>query len=172
MKNRHALKAVAVMLITLAGCAGSRISSDFSSLPRNTQQPITAEQKRVTQTALSLMGTPYRFGGGTPDGFDCTGFVGYVYRKSAGLVLPRESHDLVKTGEEVSGEELHPADIVYFKIEHQKPLHVGIYLGNGKFIHAPSRRGKVNIQNLDQDYWKSRYLGARRFVLNNVAARR
>ena len=165
MKPRHALKVMGVMLITLAGCAGTHTPSDFSTLPSTAKQPVTAVQEGVIRTALSLLGTPYHFGGTTPEGFDCTGFVGYVYRNSAGMALPRESHDLVRAGKHVPAAELLPADIVYFKIERQKPLHVGIYLGDGKFIHAPSRRGKVNIQNLGQDYWKSRYLGARRIVL-------
>ena len=153
------------MLMTLAGCAGTRTPIDFSSLSGAPEQPITSVQKDVIQAALSLLGTPYRFGGTTPEGFDCTGFVNYVYRKSAGMTLPRESHDLVRAGKQIPAAKLLPADIVYFMIEYQKPLHVGIYLGDGKFIHAPSRRGRVNIQSLNQDYWKSRYLGARRFAL-------
>jgi cell wall-associated NlpC family hydrolase len=164
MKPRLTLKWI-VMLVALAGCAGTRTPADFSSLHHTPKQSLTSVQKDVIQTALSLLGTPYRFGGTTPEGFDCTGFVDYVYRKSVSMTLPRESHDLVQAGKLVSVAELHPADIVYFKIELQRPLHIGIYLGDGKFIHAPSRRGKVNIQNLSQDYWKSRYLGARRFVL-------
>jgi cell wall-associated NlpC family hydrolase len=67
-------------------------------------------------------------------------------------------------GKSVSASDLLQADLVYFRIENQKPLHVGIYLGDGKFIHAPSAGGKVNIQSMGQEYWKSRYLGARRIV--------
>jgi cell wall-associated NlpC family hydrolase len=114
--------------------------------------------------ALSLLGAPYRFGGTTPEGFDCTGFISYVFRHSAGMMLPRESHSLVRTGRPVSAKDLQPADLVYFKIERQKPLHVGIYIGEGRFIHAPSSGGKVNIQDLKGDYWKKRYLGARRVI--------
>jgi len=164
MKLKHALRMIGMMLITLVGCASSHTPSDFPSLPSVTKQPVTSVQEGVIQTALSLLGTPYRFGGMTPEGFDCTGFVNYVYRNSAGLVLPRESHDLVRAGEHVSAVDLLPADIIYFRIEHQKPLHVGIYLGDGRFIHAPSTRGKVNIQSLSLDYWKRHYLGARRVV--------
>jgi cell wall-associated NlpC family hydrolase len=165
MKHGHVLKAVVAMLVTLVSCAGSHTPTDFSSLSNAAKQPVTSVQKGVIRTALSLKGTPYRFGGMTPEGFDCTGFVNYVYRNSAGIVLPRESHDLVRAGKHVPAADLLPADIVYFKIEHQKPLHIGIYLGDGKFIHAPSTRGKVNIQSLSLNYWKSRYLGARRIVL-------
>jgi cell wall-associated NlpC family hydrolase len=167
MKTGHVVKTVAMVLV-LAGCTGSRTSSNFLPFSTAPNQTVTSAQKGVSQTALSLLGTPYRFGGTTPEGFDCSGFVNYVYRKSAGMMLPRESHDLVRAGKQVSATNLLPADIVYFKIEHQKPLHVGIYLGGGKFIHAPSRRGKVNIQSLDQDYWKTRYLGARRIFSDEV----
>ena len=165
MKAGPSLNVVVVMLVALVGCAGTRTPTDFSSLPSAPKQAVTPAQQGVIQTALSLLGTPYRFGGTTPQGFDCTGFVNYVYRKSAGMTLPRESHDMVRSGKQVLVPELHPADIVYFKIELQRSLHIGIYLGDGKFIHAPSSRGKVNIQNLSQDYWKSRYQGARRFGL-------
>lgn len=149
------------------GCASHPVPpSDFSSLHSDTEQRSSSVQEIVIRKALSLLGTPYLFGGMTPEGFDCTGFINYVYRTSASIALPRESHDLVRAGEPVSVADLRPADIVYFRIERQKPLHAGIYLGAGKFIHAPSTGGKVNIQNLSQDYWKSRYLGGRRIVLD------
>lgn len=166
------MKVMGVVLIILVGCASSHTQSDFSSLTSVMEQPFTSVQESVLQTALSLLGTPYRFGGVTPEGFDCTGFVNYVYRNSAGIALPRESHDLVQAGEPVTAADLRPADIVYFRIERQKPLHVGIYLGDGKFIHAPSTRGKVNIQSLRLDYWRSRYLGARRIISDEVHATR
>ena len=150
-------------LVFLAGCAGSPPRTDFSQLPRDDEQSFTPIQKDVIETARALLGTPYRFGGTTPKGFDCSGFVGYVFQRAAHLSLPRETHEMVLAGKPVSVTELEPADLVYFKIEHQKPLHVGIYIGDGKFIHAPSTRGRVNVQHLDRDFWKDRYLGARRF---------
>jgi cell wall-associated NlpC family hydrolase len=155
MKPRPILGIITVLLIALSGCAGSPPRAERSSTP---------VQKEVIKTAHALLGSPYKYGGMTPEGFDCSGFVGYVYRNAAGVALPRETHALVRTGRPVSVAELRPADLVYFKIEHQKPLHVGIYLGEGTFIHSPSTRGKVNIQRLDQDYWKDRYLGARRLL--------
>jgi len=153
----------AVLLMTLTGCAGSPTRPDFLSSAGRTGRPIPVRES-VIQIARSLLGTPYRFGGKTPEGFDCTGFVGYVYQNSAGIALPRDSHHLIRMGKTVSATDLLPADLVYFRIEHQKPLHVGIYLGDGIFIHAPSSGGKVNIQRMSQGYWKSRYLGARRIV--------
>jgi cell wall-associated NlpC family hydrolase len=155
---------MAVIWIALAGCATGPARPDFSSLRSGSERPSTPVQGNVIKTAQSLLGTPYQYGGTTPEGFDCSGFINYVFRHAAGLALPRITHDLARAGKPVSVAELRPTDLVYFKIERQKPLHVGIYLGEGKFIHSPSRRGKVNIQTLDQDYWKDRYLGARRLL--------
>jgi cell wall-associated NlpC family hydrolase len=153
-----------IVALLLSGCASGRPPSDFSSLSGRSEPAPTPKQARVIKIARSLIGVPYRFGGETPKGFDCSGFVGYVFRKAAGVDLPRVSHDQARAGKAVSVDDLKPADIVYFKIEHQKPLHVGIYLGRGRFIHAPSTRGRVNIQRLNFDYWKKRYRGARRVI--------
>ena len=152
------------LLAVLAGCGGGRTLSDFSSLSGDPSRPFTAVQESVIATARSLLGVPYRFGGTTPEGFDCSGYVGYVYRQSAGIELPRMTHDLARAGRPVTVADLRPADLVYFKIERQKPLHVGIYMGDGKFIHSPSARGRVNIQDMNMDYWRTRYLGARRVI--------
>jgi len=163
MSSGRLLAVMLVLLIALLGCAGHHKLPDFSSL--SDQQTVTTPaQKGVIKTAFSLLGAPYRFGGMTPEGFDCTGFINYVYRHSLGIALPRESHSLILVGKPISGRDLRPADLVYFKIERQKPLHVGIYIGGGKFIHAPSSKGKVNIQSLGLDYWKNRYMGARRII--------
>jgi cell wall-associated NlpC family hydrolase len=164
MDLRRTVGVITVLLIVLSGCAGSRSGQDFSLLRNGSEPPSTPVQAKVIKTAHSLLGVPYKYGGTTPEGFDCSGFINYVFRHAAGLALPRITHDLARAGKPVSVAELRPTDLVYFKIERQKPLHVGIYLGEGKFIHSPSRRGKVNIQTLDQDYWKDRYLGARRLL--------
>lgn len=155
---------IAVLWISLAGCAGSPVRPDFSALHGDSQRSSKPVQRDVIRTARSLLGTPYKYGGTTPEGFDCSGFVQYVYRTAARVLLPRMTHDLIRSGKPIRPGQLRPADLVYFKIEHQKPLHVGIYLGDGAFIHAPSAHGKVNIQRLDQVYWKDRYLGARRVL--------
>jgi cell wall-associated NlpC family hydrolase len=122
------------------------------------------QQKYVVQTALSLLGTPYRYGGATPKGFDCSGFVKYVFKASVGIKLPRIARNQVKVGQFISARNLRQADILYFKIRGQKSLHVGIYLGKGKFIHAPSSGGKVNIQNLKTRYWGKQFRGGRRVI--------
>ncbi len=128
-------------------------------------RPVTDVRKRVIETATALLGTPYKFGGTTPDGFDCTGYVAYVFRKTIGLSLPRTSLEQIQSGEPLSSRHLQPGDLVYFRIDRKKvDLHLGIYLGDGRFIHAPSSGGAVNVQSLGIEYWRSRFLGARRVL--------
>lgn len=110
------------------------------------------------------MGVPYKWGGETPDGFDCSGYVAYVFREAIGKKLPRQVVDQIETGKAVSRSNLKPADLVYFWVREKKQLHIGIYIGGGRFIHAPSASGVINIQSLDIVYWKIRYQGARRVI--------
>ncbi len=118
----------------------------------------------MVQTAKGLIGIPYRFGGTTPAGFDCSGYVAYVFKKSANVSLPRLATDQIKMGRGIPYARLRPADIVYFWIREKKLWHVGIYIGDYQFIHAPATGGKVNIQNINIRYWKSRYMGGRRVL--------
>ena len=148
----------------LSGCGHPPVRADFAALRADDGRPLNASQDTVIKISRSLLGTPYRFGGITPEGFDCSGFINYVYRNALGLTLPRMAKDLRHSGVAIPVSDLRPADLVFFKIERQKPLHVGIYLGQGRFIHAPSSGGRVNIQELEMNYWKDRFLGARRLI--------
>ncbi|MFQ5779822.1 MAG: C40 family peptidase [Nitrospiria bacterium] len=150
--------------MVIGGCGDGHNLRDISVLSDDTRQPASPLPQKVIQTAHTLLGTPYRFGGTTPKGFDCSGLVYYVFRHAAGLTLPRTTRQLIHAGRPIRPNRLSPADLVFFKIERQKSLHIGIYIGNGKFIHAPSSGGKVNIQRLTVKYWKRRYLGARRVL--------
>ena len=117
----------------------------------------------LTDYALSLIGTPYKYGGNSPDtGFDCSGFVGYVYRETQGLVLPRSSQSLAAQGRDLNQDELAAGDLVFFNTRRKKFSHVGIYLGDNTFVHAPSRGGSVRIDSLENVYWRKHYNGARR----------
>lgn len=117
----------------------------------------------LTDYAQSLIGTPYKYGGNSPDtGFDCSGFVGHVYREMRGLNLPRSSQSLAAQGSDLNQAELVAGDLVFFNTRRKKFSHVGIYLGDNTFIHAPSRGGFVRIDYLTQDYWRRHYNGARR----------
>lgn len=116
--------------------------------------------------ALSMLGTPYKFGSSNPDkGMDCSGFVKHVYKESAGISLPRSAKDMSKEGEAVAERDLQPGDLVFFNTRKQPNSHVGIYVGEGEFIHASSTRHKeVTLSRMDQHYWATRFNGARRVL--------
>ncbi|HRD72500.1 MAG TPA: C40 family peptidase [Aquimonas sp.] len=115
--------------------------------------------------ALSLVGTPYRYGGNTPEsGFDCSGLIGYVFRTSLSLVLPRTTGALFQAaGEQIAPSELRTGDLVFFG-SRRDVSHAGIYVGESRFVHAPSSGGTVRLDHLDSAYWKARFLGARRVL--------
>lgn len=114
----------------------------------------------IVDIAYKYMGVPYVWGGSTPDGFDCSGFVQFVYRE-AGFDIPRTADVQFEVGDEIGCGCEAPGDMVFFETYTQGASHVGIYIGEGEFIHASSR-GDVRISSLDEDYFKARYLGARR----------
>jgi cell wall-associated NlpC family hydrolase len=128
--------------------------------PRN---PVSANA--VLMRALSLVGTPYRYGGNTPQsGFDCSGLVNYVYRDMLDLKLPRTSRELAQVqGPKIAPEWLAAADLVFFG-SRGSVSHVGIYVGEGRFVHAPSTGGTVRLDHLDGAYWRDHYSGARRVL--------
>lgn len=119
----------------------------------------SARAQAIVDTALQFLGTPYRNGGADPDGFDCSGFVHYVFAQ-AGLAVPRTVEAQSHAGAEVG--DLAPGDLVFFRTSGRGPTHVGIALGQDRFIHAPSSRGEVRIEPLARPYWAERYLEARR----------
>ncbi|MEO6064505.1 MAG: C40 family peptidase, partial [Lysobacterales bacterium] len=119
----------------------------------------------VLQSALSFTGIRYRYGGASPlTGFDCSGFVGYVFRESAGLKLPRASYQMASVdGRKLSREELKAGDLVFFA-QRKRVNHVGIYLGDGRFIHAPSTGGRVRTDELSNNYWRKRFVNGKRVL--------
>ena len=120
--------------------------------------------KTVTR-ALDLLGIRYRRGGSLPEtGFDCSGFVGYVFREGLGMVLPRTSREISKSGEMVNKSDLQPGDLVFFNTLRRAFSHVGIYLGDHRFVHAPASGGAVRIEDMRSRYWDKRYSGARRIA--------
>ena len=124
-----------------------------------------AAANAVLMRAISLVGTPYRYGGNTPDGgFDCSGLVNYVYRDMLDLRLPRSSRDLAAVqGPRLAPERLAPADLVFFGAN-GSVSHVGNYVGEGRFVHAPSTGGTVRLDHLDGPYWRDHYSGAKRVL--------
>lgn len=120
----------------------------------------------VSMYALSLVGTPYRLGGNSPQtGMDCSGFVGHVFRQTAGMQLPRDSLAISQFAQPLERDELQPGDLVFFDTLNRAYSHVGIYLGDDRFVHASSSRsGGVMVSRLGDPYWRARFNGARRLV--------
>ncbi len=136
------------------------------SLQRRILSRVTSFTDRATNLAIeamSLIGIHYRRGGTSPqNGLDCSGLVRYVFREANGTELPRTSAEMSKLGEQVDKSQLQPGDLVFFNTLKRTFSHVGIYLGDNKFIHAPSSGGAVRIESMDLAYWKARFNGARR----------
>lgn len=137
-----------VVLVALGGCAGS--------------PPVAVEHAgdRAARVALDQVGTPYRYGGSSPSGFDCSGLVHYSYRQ-AGKSVPRTTSGLWDALAPVANRDLRAGDLLFFEIE-GKMSHVGLYIGNGRFVHAPSSGRTVEIERLDSDFYRQAYLRAGR----------
>lgn len=121
--------------------------------------PVAARlAESVTINAIGLVGTPYRYGGNSPKGgFDCSGLIGYVYREGAGVALPRTVRTIAEgPWPQVPVDRLVSGDLVFFAIDGRALSHAGIYVGEGRFVHAPSSGGTVRLDRLDADYWSRR----------------
>jgi cell wall-associated NlpC family hydrolase len=130
------------------------------------EQPVSdwkAKTQEVIMNALSLTGIKYKFGGNSPEtGFDCSGFVRYVFHNAANLTLPPTARAISQLGKTVKKDELQPGDLVFFNTLKSAFSHVGIYIGDNKFIHAPSSGKVVRVENMQTGYWSSRFNGAQR----------
>ena len=149
------------LLLLLGACA-----SGPSQRARQARAPDSVAANGVLIRAIGLVGTPYRYGGDSPEGgFDCSGLVQFVFRDSAGLRLPRSTRELVAMdAPEVGREDLQPGDLVFFRPGGGGASHIGIYVGEGRFVHAPSSGGTVRLDQLDSSYWRSAWAGARRIL--------
>ena len=159
---RTAWAALLATLVLLAGCAsapaGSQRARTAAAAPR-----LSAEQSSdIAIHALGLVGTPYRYGGNTPDsGFDCSGLIGYVYQNRAGSAPPRTVAQLDRWGQPIPEQSLRTGDLVVFG-KGRAPSHAGIYVGEGRFVHAPSRGGTVRLDRLDSKHWSAQNAAFRR----------
>ncbi|MFA6011079.1 MAG: NlpC/P60 family protein [Desulfobacteraceae bacterium] len=133
-------------------------------------QPFEMDETELSQTQSVILkefnvwkGTPYRMGGNTMRGVDCSGFVKHIYNKLFSLDVPRSSREFMSTGQRIDKDELKPGDLIVFS-PRSYPSHVGIYIGNNKFIHASRNRG-VSMADLDQRYWKKAFRMARRLIV-------
>jgi cell wall-associated NlpC family hydrolase len=186
MASANALVTVAMAAIAVALALGPNVSfaaetrgdepsSTSADNPPSTMRRIEKNLRKavdgaseISSIALSLIGVDYKFGGNTPDqGLDCSGFVRYVFQQATGINLPRTSREQAKIGQSVSKDQLQPGDLVFFNTRRFQFSHVGVYLGDNRFVHSPSRGGSVEIVDLDNKYWTKAFNGARR-VLGSV----
>jgi murein DD-endopeptidase len=144
-----------VILLLLAGLTGCASTPPESAEPPVVHQP-------VLDIAVSELGTPYRYGGSTPRGFDCSGLVYFAYYKT-GIRVPRSTMAQYRHARPVALNNLQPGDLVFFRTAHRSVSHVGIYAGNARFIHAPSRGRVVSYDSLNDPYWKKRLVAAGRY---------
>lgn len=134
----------------------------IATQPAGTDKPASGRIQSVLKRALALLGTPYRWGGTSTDGFDCSGLVGYVFRSALGIELPRVSRDMANSGERIERASLSAGDLVFFSRRGARVDHVGIYVGNGQFVHAPRTGKDVMVSDLDKGYWSGKFMQARR----------
>ena len=124
--------------------------------------------QKLLGKAMQLIGVKYRFGGTNPEtGLDCSGYVQSVYKSSVGVNLPRTASEQARIGERIATSEVRPGDMVFFNTRGFNNSHVGIYVGNGMFVHAPNSRSRVRFDSLESGYWKTKFTGVRR--VNNPA---
>jgi cell wall-associated NlpC family hydrolase len=145
-----------LLIAALAGCAGS---------PEVAEAPTTRASNETARKAVAFareaIGAPYRYGGDTPAGFDCSGLVRYSYGR-AGIRMPRATPAQRNATTLISVRRLRPGDLLFFDQDGKKASHVGIYLGDGRFVHAPSTGGRVRTDSLSAEYWKRYFVEARR----------
>lgn len=160
--------ALAVLLLAVAGPSVQAAETDQAPDQNRVLARISSFTDRATNLAIeamSLIGIHYRRGGNSPEnGLDCSGMVRYVFKQSNDIDLPRTSAEMSRVGDQVEKNDLQPGDLVFFNTVRRAFSHVGIYLGDNKFIHAPTPGSAVRIESMDLAYWKARFNGARRVL--------
>ena len=168
---------LALLAAWLAGCVAQpvRTSDDDAEPPQvsglgndDNGEPVLlrASANEVLIRAIGLVGTPYRYGGNTPEGgFDCSGLVAYVFREATGLQLPRSTREQIAyPARSIGRDDLRPGDLVFFNPRGGRVSHIGIYVGEGRFVHAPSSGGTVRLDELDSDYWRRAFVSGKRLL--------
>ena len=170
--NTGKLFAVVVLAVGIVGCASQPSAPVAVHEPVYSSPVAYGQADDVLFRALGLVGTPYRWGGNTPEsGFDCSGLIGYVYRDAAGISLPRSTREMINIkAPTVDRGSLKSGDLVFFATKARGQVnHAGIYVGEGRFVHAPSTGGTVRLDRLDNSYWQARYLNAKRVFPTQLA---
>ncbi len=168
--SAHAVPDAVLRFLAEQGLEAGSDTPAQAPAPRDAVRPGLIEQVRSTASelvvaAMNFIGVPYRYGGNSEDeGFDCSGFTRHVFALTLGLVLPRRSNEQATAAglDDVARDELAPGDLVFFNTLRHAFSHVGIYVGGGRFIHAPRSGSEVRIEDMGSSYWARRFDGARR----------
>lgn len=160
---------VAINFTVLSFCVFAQTVNTQTETPAESSKTLNAlkdlrdRTSDLTINAMSLLGIKYKRGGDSPEnGLDCSGFVRLVFKNSSETELPRTAKEISDKGDKIAQKDIKPGDLVFFNTLKKSFSHVGIYLGDSKFIHAPSAGGKVRIESMNVAYWKKRFNGARR----------
>lgn len=150
------------LVLLLAGCAGITPAPETSRTA--SVRPDPGRGLDITLYALGLIDTGYRYGGKNPDaGLDCSGMVSHIYSQAAGLKLGGSAADIARAGRPINRNEMRPGDLVFFNTRNAPFSHVGIYIGDDRFVHAPSTNGRVRIDDLNARYYAQRFEAARAY---------
>lgn len=167
LPGRLLLASFLLLLLALAGCSVVPVQTgpdaESGAAPLQADWDVGAEAVRH---ALSMVGVPYRYGGNTPDGFDCSGLVQYSYA-TAGVPLPRSVEEQRTGSRSISKSRVRPGDLLFFHLNGARNSHVGLYIGNGRFVHAPSTGKFVTTASLSNPYWSQTLAGARRVLADD-----
>jgi cell wall-associated NlpC family hydrolase len=163
------LRRIVLAWLTLALLATANVPALASNAPDRTRSASMAQTPTsaypLVEHAFEHLGVRYRRGGTSPEsGLDCSGLVQRVFRNAAGIELPRTAREMSRLGLKVDRNALQPGDLVFFNTRRNAYSHVGIYIGEGRFVHAPSSGGVVRVEEIRQKYWATRFNGARRIV--------
>ena len=164
---KYLITLFALLLLSACGTTrhDTRIHTATQAVPRNDE----AQMSNLAIYAMSLYDTPYQYGGKSRDnGFDCSGFVQFVFQNSLGLQLPRTSSEMSRLGAPLESIQLQPGDLVFFNTTSSAYSHVGIYVGENRFVHSPRTGKAIMLTSLNDKYWSARYIGARRITLNQL----
>jgi len=147
----------------------NRLLNHIEHVRQNVTQ-VTSKASELVFNAIGFLGVPYKWGGNTAEtGFDCSGFVRSMYQQTIGLLLPRKAEQQAAATEQIAKTDLQPGDLVFFNTMRRAFSHVGIYIGNGKFIHSPRAGSEVRVDSMAGSYWQTRFDGARRVATGRGA---
>ena len=180
IKTTHFALTVALLLTANAYAAPSQSGDDLDKLLsekgllsqfEQVRQSVSNKASELVIDAMGFLGVPYKRGGNTAEtGFDCSGFVRAMYKQSIGLILPRRAEEQAAATQNIEKSDLKPGDLVFFNTLKRTFSHVGIYVGQGRFIHAPKPGAEVRVESMSVSYWASRFDGARRVQTSAPAA--